>query len=443
MTTLSSGRPAHHQRLVVIGNGMAGMRAVEETLRRAPDRFDITVFGEEPHGNYDRIKLSLVLSGEKDLEAIQINPLSWYPANGVTLFAGDPVVAIDRTQKTVTAKSGRVEPYDVLLIATGSRPIVPRMPGLELEGICTFRDIADIRTMIAATEQHRRAVVIGGGLLGLEAANGLTKRGMQVSVVHLMGTLMERQLDVEAGKLLQRALEARGIRFFMNGQTEEIFGETRVEGLHLADGRTVPADLVVFAIGIRPNTDLGRAAGLELNRGLVVNDDLRTPDDPSIFCVGECAEHRGMTYGLVAPLYDMAKICAEHLTAEIGSQAAYRGSVLSTRLKVTGIDLFSAGDFLSDEDSEEIVFRDRARNVYKKLVMRDDRLVGAVLYGDVLDGGWYFQLLREARPLGALRDAAIFGQAVAADLAEPAAETDSMPPPRPAAPVRVLEGAAG
>ncbi|MEI9987664.1 MAG: MFS transporter [Aliidongia sp.] len=414
------------RRLVVIGNGMAGMRTVEELLKRAPGLWDITVFGAEPHVNYDRILLSSVLAGEKDLGAIEINSRAWYAENRIRLFTGDPVAAIDRDARTVTSQSGQVEPYDALLLATGSRPIVPPIPGLELPGTCAFRDIADIETMIAASEQHRRAIVIGGGLLGLEAANGLAKRGMSVAVVHLMDTLMERQLDAEAGKLLQAALDERGISFFMNGQTEEIFGDGRVEGIRLADGREVPSDLVVFAIGIRPNTDLARAAGLDINRGIRVGDDMRT-SDPAIFAVGECVEHRGKTYGLVAPLWDMAKVCADHLAGDAETVSDYNGTVLATRLKVTGIDLFSAGDFQGDESTDEVLFRDPARNIYKKLVLRDDKLVGAVLYGDVRDGGWYFQLLREAAPLGELRDTVIFGQGFAGAAADAGAAIAALP----------------
>ena len=414
------------RRLIVIGNGMAGMRTVEELLKRAPGLWDITVFGAEPHVNYDRILLSSVLAGEKDLGAIEINSRGWYSENRIRLFTGDPVVAIDRDARSVTSQSGRVEPYDALLLATGSRPIVPPIPGLDLAGTCAFRDIGDVQTMIRAAEHHRRAIVIGGGLLGLEAANGLAKRGMSVAVIHLMDTLMERQLDTEAGKLLQKELDERGISFFMNGQTEEIFGDGQVEGIRLADGREVPGDLVVFAIGIRPNTDLARSAGLDINRGVRVGDDMRT-SDPAIFAVGECVEHRGKTYGLVAPLWDMAKVCADHLAGDADTVSDYNGTVLATRLKVTGIDLFSAGDFQGDESTDEVLFRDPARNIYKKLVLRDEKLVGAVLYGDVRDGGWYFQLLREAQPLRELRDTAIFGQGFAGAAADAGAVVAALP----------------
>ncbi len=312
------------EKLVVIGNGMAGMRCVEELLKRDALRYQITVFGAEPHTNYDRIMLSSVLAGEKKIDQIVINSLRWYGENEIRLFAGDGVAAIDRAAKTVTSESGRVEAYDKLLIATGSRPIVPPIPGLQLPGICAFRDIADIEQMIEAAGEHKRAIVIGGGLLGLEAANGLLKRGMSVAVVHLMETLMERQLDAVAGGLLQRELDGRGLNFFMNGQTEEIFGDDRVRGVRLADGREVPGDLVVMAIGIRPNVDLAKACDLEINRGIIVDDTMRT-SDPDIFAVGECVEHRGKTYGLVAPLYEMAKVCADHLAKDDAAQSRLCG----------------------------------------------------------------------------------------------------------------------
>jgi nitrite reductase (NADH) large subunit len=402
------------ERLVVIGNGMAGMRAVEELLKRAPDRYQITVFGAEPHVNYDRILLSAVLAGEKEIDQIVINSRSWYEENDIQLFTGDPIISISGAARTITSKNGRVEPYDRLLVATGSRPIVPPIPGLNLQGVCTFRDIADIEQMIAASTRHAKAIVIGGGLLGLEAAYGLLRRGMKVAVVHLMDTLMERQLDFQAGKLLQRELDERGINFFMNGQTEEIFGAAQVEGVRLADGREVPGNLVVMAIGIRPNTDLARPANLEVNRGIVVHDDMRT-SDPNIFAVGECAEHRGKTYGLVAPLFEMAKVCANHLAGDAHT-SNYTGSVLATKLKVTGIDLFSAGNFSGGEDCGELTYHDTTRQVYKKLVMREGRVEGVVLYGDVTDSGWYLELLRKKEDVTPFKDAILFGQAIVAGM---------------------------
>lgn len=421
MDTYSSPR----QKLVVVGNGMAGMRTVDELLKRDPLKYDITVFGAEPYVNYDRIMLSSVLAGEKTLDQIVINPRAWYEENGIELVTGDAVAAIDPRARTVTSAAGRTVAYDRLLLATGSRPIAPPVPGLDLPGVCSFRDIADVNTMIEAARHHRRAIVIGGGLLGLEAANGLLRRGMQVAVVHLMGTLMERQLDKAAADLLQRELDGRGMNFFTNGQTEEIFGEDRVRGVRLADGREIPGDLVVLAIGIRPNVDLARTAGLAINRGIEVGDDMRT-SVPEIFAVGECVEHRGKTYGLVAPLWDMAKVCADHLARD-ESPSIYVPAALATRLKVTGIDVFSAGDFIGDETTEDVVFRDAARNSYKRLVLRDDTLVGAVLYGDARDGGWYFQLLREGKPLGELRDSLIFGQAFVASLGQGGAGAGGTP----------------
>jgi nitrite reductase (NADH) large subunit len=399
------------QKLVVIGNGMAGMRTVEELLALAPARFAITVFGAEPHPNYNRIMLSSVLAGEKTTDEIVINSRGWYAENGITLHTGDPVLAIDPAAKTVTSASGLMESYDRLLLATGSKPLMPPLPGLELPGVVAFRDIADVEKMLAAAEKKQRAVVIGGGLLGLEAAWGLRRRGMPVAVVHLMPTLMERQLDVEAGHLLQKDLTERGLHFFMGGQTEEVMGIDKAEGLKLSDGREVPADLVVVAIGIRPNVDLAKASGLEVNRGIVVGDDMRC-SDPAIYSVGECVEHRGQVFGLVAPLWEQAKVCAASLAGR--DDAHYVTPPLSTRLKITGIDVFSAGQLSAqDEGDEELVYRDSAKGIYKKLVLRDDKLVGAVMYGDVADGSWYFQMMREKADVAPMRDRMIFGQAYA------------------------------
>ncbi len=403
------------ERLVVVGNGMAGMRTVQELIARAPDRYAITVFGAEPHPNYDRIMLSSVLAGEKAVDDIVIHPRAWYKENDIELIAGDAVTAINAQGRTVTSASGRVMPYDKLLIATGSKPLAPPIPGLDLPGVCAFRDIADVDTMIEAAATKKRAVVIGGGLLGLEAAWGLKRRGMSVAVVHLMPTLMERQLDVAAGQLLQRDLDMRGIAFFTNGQTEQILGADKAEGVRLADGREVPADLVVLAIGIRPQTDLARKAGVTVNRGIVVGDDLKT-SDPHIYAVGECVEHNGQVFGLVAPLWEQAKVCAARLAGD--GQAAYATPPLYTRLKITGIEVFSAGALAAADDADdEITFHDAKRGIYKKLVLRADKVVGAVLYGDVVDSGWYVRLLREATDIKALRDRLIFGEAFA-DLGE-------------------------
>lgn len=406
------------ERLVVIGNGMAGMRTVEELLKLDPARYDVTVFGAEPHVNYDRIMLSSVLAGEKQVDDIVINPRSWYDENNIVLHAGDAVVAIDAVARTVTARSGLTVGYDRLLLATGSKPIVPPIPGLNLPGVCAFRDIKDVDTMIDASSRYRRAAVIGGGLLGLEAAWGLKRRGMEVAVIHLMPTLMERQLDETAGRLLQRDLTERGIAFFTNGQTEEVTGTERVTGVRLADGREAPADLVVVAIGIRPETDLARAAGLEVNRGIVVNDNMST-SDPDIFAIGECAEHRGQVVGLVAPIWDMARVCAHHLAG--GETLSYAAQATATRLKITGIDVYSAGQLAAGEDEDEVVLRDARRGAYRKLVMRDGKVVGTVLYGDVNDGAWYFDLIRRQTDVSDFADRMILGQAVTQAAGGPAA----------------------
>ena len=400
------------QNLVVIGNGMAGMRAVEELLKHeAGTRYNITVFGAEPHVNYNRIMLSSVLAGDKTVDEIVINSREWYDENGIHLFTGDAVTAIDREARIVTTASGHAMPYDKLLIATGSRPLAPPIPGLNLPGVCAFRDIADVDKMLEAARTHKRAVVIGGGLLGLEAAWGLKQRGMSVALVHLMPTLMERQLDVAAGQLLQRDLDRRGIAFFTDGQTEEITGTERAEGVQLADGRYIPADLVVLAIGIRPNIDLARAAGLEVNRGIVVTDDMRT-SDPDIFAVGECVEHRGQVFGLVAPIWDQAKVCGARLSGD--ETLEFAAQALSTSLKITGVDVFSAGALMAaDEADDEITLRDDSKGLYKKIVLRDGKLVGAVLYGEVADGQWYLQLMRDQQDVSALRERLVFGRAFA------------------------------
>jgi nitrite reductase (NADH) large subunit len=397
-------------KLVMVGNGMAGVRTLEELLKIAPDLYDITVFGAEPHPNYNRILLSPVLAGEQTIDEIILNPVSWYAEHGIHLHLGKKVVGVDRTRRLVRAADGTEAPYDRLLLATGSNPFILPVPGKELDGVIAYRDIADTHTMIEAAKNHRHAVVIGGGLLGLEAANGLMLRGMQVTVVHLMPWLMERQLDDVAGRLLQQSLEQRGIRFEIGAHTQELLGneQGRVRALRLKDGRELPADLVVMAAGIRPNTDLAEKIGLHCQRGIVVNDTLQTITDPRIYAVGECAAHRGIAYGLVAPLFEQGKVCATHL-AQFGI-GRYTGSQTSTKLKVTGIDLFSAGDFMGGKDCEEIVLSDPIGGVYKKLVIKDDKLIGACLYGDTVDGSWYFKLLRDGRKVSDIRDRLMFGE---------------------------------
>ena len=396
------------QKLVVIGNGMAGIRTVEVLLDRAPDLYEITVFGSEPYGNYNRILLSPVLAGEKTVNDIMLNTEQWYEDNGITLRKGEMIEMIDRrTCEVVTADGARV-PYDRLLIATGSNPIMLPLPGKDLPGVIGFRDIQDVERMVQASTSYKNAVVIGGGLLGLEAANGLMKRGMNVTVVHLLDTLMERQLDQVAGGLLRKSLEERGMVFKMPAQTEAILGEDRVTGVRFADGEEIPADLVVMAVGIRPNVELARKAGLHCERGIVVSDTMQTYDG-RIYAVGECVQHRRQTYGLVAPLFDQAKVCANHLAMK--GFATYDGSVVSTKLKVTGIDLFSAGDFAPGADKEEIVMQDASRGVYKRIILRDKKIIGAVLYGDTIDGPWYFQHLRDGTDVSQMRERLVFGAA--------------------------------
>lgn len=411
--------------LVVIGNGMAAGRMLEHLTDLAPDAYRITVFGAEPRVNYNRILLSPVLSGEKRFEDIVTHDDAWYATRGITLVKGGEITAIDRTARTVTARDGNVTPYDALVIATGSSPFIVPVPGHKLPGVVAYRDLDDVDAMLAAAEKGGSAVVIGGGLLGLEAAAGLKLRGMDVTVLHLMPTLMERQLDPAAGYLLQQAMEARGIRVICRANTRAILGEERVAAVALDDGTDLPADLVVMAVGIRPNAALARAAGLAVNRGLLVDDHLRT-DDPAIFALGECVEHRGQCYGLVAPLFDMARVLAAQLAGD--GTAAYAGSITSTKLKVTGIDLFSAGDFAEGEGREEIVLRDAARGIYKRLVIQDDRLIGAVMYGETADGGWFFDLLRKETPIAEMRDTLIFGQAFAGGAAlDPMAAVAALP----------------
>jgi nitrite reductase (NADH) large subunit len=405
--------------LIVIGNGMAGCRAVEEILARDPDKYRITIFGAEPRVNYNRIMLSPLLAGEKSFEDIVINGQEWYADNGIALVAGDPVVAIDRAAQTVTGRSGRTEHYDRLILATGSDPFIIPVPGKDLPGVITFRDMDDVGKMLEAANRGGDAVVIGGGLLGLEAAHGLSLRGMKVTVIHLMPTLMERQLDEAAGWLLKDALEKRGQTILTQADTGEIYGNGKVEGVRLKDGREIPCSIVVMAVGIRPSTGLAKAAGLEVNRGILVDDHMLT-SDPAVLAVGECVEHGGMVYGLVAPLWDMCRSLADCLT---GKPSGYTGSVTSTKLKVSGIDVFSAGDFSGGEGCEDIVLRDATRGVYKRVIVKEDRVIGAVLYGDTADGNWYFDLLRKGEDIADIREALIFGQAFASGgaLADPKA----------------------
>lgn len=407
------------ERLVVVGNGPAAMRTVEELLAGAPDRYDITIFGAEPRHAYNRILLSSVLAGEKSADDIVTHDPAWHEERGIAMVTGDPIVAVDRAAQTVIAATGLAMGYDKLLLATGSKPIALPLPGLALPGVTAFRDMDDVDRMLAAIDGGRRAVVIGGGLLGLEAAWGLRRRGMAVTVVHLMPTLMERQLDATAAGLLRRDLATRGIDFVTNAQTEEIIGDDRAEGVRLADGREIAGDLVVMAVGTRPNIDLARTVGLDINRGVLVGDDMRS-SDPLIYAVGECVEHNGQTFGLVAPLWEQAKVCAARLAGDW--RAAYQPPPVYTSLKITGVDVFSAGVIApADETDDLVTLSDAAAGVYRKLVLRGDRLVGCVLYGDVRDGPWYVELIQSGGSTAPWREHLIFGR----DAAESAASADA------------------
>jgi nitrite reductase (NADH) large subunit len=400
--------------LVVVGNGMAGMRTVEELLKLAPDAYDITVFGAEPHGNYNRILLSPVLAGEKSVGEIMLHTRDWYRDNGITLHAGDPVVRIDRRRRVVHAQSGLAVRYDRLLLATGSKPFIVPVPGHQLPGVIGFRDLHDVDTMLAAARPGARAVVIGGGLLGLEAANGLQRRGMEVTVVHVTDSLMNQQLDSQASALLKATLEDKGLRILLDTQTSEIVGGDRVEAVRFADGSELPAELVVMAAGVRPNIALAQQAGLHCERAIVVDDTLQTYD-PRVYAVGECVQHRRATFGLVAPIWEQARVCAAHLAG--AGHRRYVQQATATRLKVTGIDLYSAGDIVGGEGSEDLVLRDRRAGIYKRLVLSGNRLAGAVLYGDVQDGSWYFDLIQDRTDISPIRNQLLFGPALCAQAA--------------------------
>ncbi|UWR09221.1 nitrite reductase large subunit NirB [Ruegeria sp. B32] len=412
------------QKLVVIGAGMASGRVLEHLTETAPDAFDITLFNAEPRGNYNRIMLSPVLSGDKTYEDIVTHDGDWYAQRGIACRFGEHVVKIDREMKVVEGENGHV-PYDKLLIATGSAPFIIPVPGKDLPGVITYRDLDDTNAMIDAAAKGGNAVVIGGGLLGLEAAAGLAERGMTVTVVHLMGHLMERQLDEAAGYLLRKDLERRGITVRTQASTKAILGEGRAEAVLLESGETLPADLVVMAVGIRPETRLATDAGLDVARGIEVNAQMQS-SDPDVLAVGECVEFDGHPFGLVAPLYDQAKVAANTL---LGQPDTFVVKELATKLKVTGCDLFSAGDFAEGEGREDIVFRDPARGVYKRLVIEDDRLIGAVMYGDTADGSWFFGLIKDGTDIDEMRDTLIFGPAYqGGDTADPLSAVAALPP---------------
>jgi nitrite reductase (NADH) large subunit len=394
--------------LIVIGNGMSATRFVEELGKRALGRYAVAVIGEEPRLAYNRVLLSALLADEIAFSDIELRPAQWWRDRGVTLRYGMRATAIDPAARSVTLANGTRLPFSKLVIATGSQPIKLTMPGMDLPGVLTFRDVEDVDTIAAA--KGARVVVIGGGLLGLEAAYGLAKARAQVTVLHLMDRLMERQLDPRAAAMLKRAVEAKGISVRLTADTARIIGKNRVEGVELTDGSVIPADTVVVAVGIRPNTELARTAGLKVNRGVVVDDHLET-SSPGIYAIGECSEHRGSCYGLVEPGYEQAQVLARRLA---GAGASYPGSVLATNLKVSGVSVFSAGDFLgATAGADEIVLSDPGVGIYKKLVVSEDRLVGGVLFGDTADAPWYLDLMRSGSPISPLRDDLVFGRALA------------------------------
>lgn len=396
--------------LIVIGNGMAAARLVDELARRALGRYAVAVIGEEPRLAYNRVLLSALLADEVGFDDIELRPARWWRDRGVTLRYGVRATAVDAAARNVTLAGGTRLSFSKLVFATGSQPIKPDIPGMDLPGVLTFRDVDDVNAIAAAKAAGTRVVVIGGGLLGLEAAYGLAKAGARVTLLHLMDRLMERQLDHRAALMLQRAVEARGIAVRLQAQTARIAGNSKVEGVELRDGTTIAADAVVVAVGIRANAALARTAGLEVGRGIVVDDHLET-NAAGVHAIGECAEHRGCCYGLVEPAYEQAQLLARRLA---GERASYPGSVLATNLKVSGVNVFSAGDFLgATAEAEEIVLSDPAAGVYKKLVIADGRLVGAVLFGDTADGLWYLDLIRTGSPVARLRDDLVFGRALA------------------------------
>lgn len=399
------------RKLVVIGNGPAAMRTLEELIDLAPRTYDITVFGRESHPTYNRVMLSAVLAGERSSAHLVSHSAEWFLEQGIALHTNDPIVRIDRVRRRVHSLGGIELPYDRLLIATGSEPNMLSVPGHNLPGVKSLRELRDVEAILAAATERLPAVVIGGGVLGLEAASSLMRAGMNVTVVHDRDVLMNRQLDLQAGELLQRQLEDAGMNFCLSAITVAIQGDDRVTSVRLADGRVLPAALVVVAIGVHPSIDLATAAGLRCERGILVDDTMLT-FDPTIYAVGECVQHRGTTYGLAAPLWEQARVCAAHL-AERGIRR-YRGSRLSTQFRLGGIDVFTAGDCAATAGSESIVLRDPKRHVYRRLVLQNDRVRGALLYGDTRNGGWYLDLISEGRSIAKLRDQLMFGEPKAA-----------------------------
>ncbi|WP_223069766.1 nitrite reductase large subunit NirB [Paenibacillus caui] len=384
------------KKLVLVGNGMAGLRMLEHLLKLAPEQYEITIFGAEPYPNYNRIMLSSVLAGGAGLDEIVLNDTDWYKEHNITLHMGHTVTRIDSVRQKVVSNQGVEAEYDELVLATGSNPFMLPLPGADKEGVIAFRNIQDCEMMIETSKAYKKAVVIGGGLLGLEAARGLLNLGMDVSVVHINPYLMERQLDETASRMLQKELESQGMKFLLSRQSEAIIGKKRVKSLLFAGGERIDADLVVMAVGIKPNVELAQTAGIKVNRGIVVNDYMET-NIPGIYALGECAEHRGIAYGLVAPLYEQGAVLAKRLA---GVQTeGYSGSVTSTKLKVSGVDVFSAGAFAEQEGTRVLKYQDEVDGVYKKLVIQDNKLVGAVLFGDTNDGAELFSVIKNGETI--------------------------------------------
>jgi nitrite reductase (NADH) large subunit len=395
--------------LVIVGNGMAAARLVDELAKAALGRYAVAVIGAEPRLAYNRVLLPSVLAGETASHDIELRPAAWWRDRGVTLKYGCVVIEIDVGRRELRIANEESIAFSKLVLATGSTPLRLDVPGADLAGVHTFRDSRDVDLLLALAAQKKRVVVVGGGLLGLEAAYGLARAGASVSLIHLMDRLMERQLDAPAAELLKSLVEGKGIRVLLNADTARLDGGTRVEGVELADGRRIDADAVIFAAGIRPNVALARDAGIAVNRGIVVDDHLQT-GAPDIFALGECAEHRDICYGLVEPAYEQARVLARRLA---GRTASYQGSVVATNLKVSGVNVFSAGDFLGANGSEAIVLNDARGGTYKKLVISDGRLTGAVLIGDVGDAHWYLELIRNREPIAGIRKDMMFGRTLA------------------------------
>ncbi|MBR0952008.1 NAD(P)/FAD-dependent oxidoreductase [Bradyrhizobium canariense] len=395
--------------LVIVGNGMAAARLVDELAKTALGRYAVAVIGEEPRLAYNRVLLSSVLAGETGSHEIELRPADWWRHRGVTVRYGYRVSEIDTGRRELKIEGEESMEYSKLVLAVGSTPLRLNVPGADLAGVHTFRDTRDVDLLLTLAAAKKRVVVVGGGLLGLEAAYGLAKAGAPVTLLHLMDRLMERQLDAPAADLLKTLVERKGIRILLNASTARIHGEGHVEGVELADGSRIEADAVIFAAGIRPNITLAKDAGIAVNRGIVVNDEMQTAS-PDIYALGECAEHRGTCYGLVEPAYEQARVLARHLA---GRPGAYQGSVVSTNLKVSGVSVFSAGDFVGGEGSESLVLTDRRRGTYKKLVVAEGRLTGALLIGDTVDALWYLELIRNREKVAAIRTDMMFGRALA------------------------------